>query len=107
MAVPFPYPPDNLTGFVPLMQYGNTLLDNYLGIGILILIGSLIFLASQKRSNASIQSSFSLTIFILLIIAFPFRFIGLISDFILYGIIILLVLVLIWVKFSKEGYTQV
>lgn len=101
MALPYSYP-YNVTSFLSLMHYANNAVDGMLGLGILIAMGIIIFLATKLYSY---ERALGLSAFITFIIALFFKFINLISDGILFGCIVYLIagIIALWSEREKES----
>ena len=101
MAVPFPslYTMENVSGMMSLMSYGNELTEEFFGTGLLIFIGVILLIATK---NFSTEKSFGFTTFSLFIIALLFRFMQLISDTVLYVVIVALVGSVVWLVVTRE-----
>jgi len=103
MAVPFAYPPENMTGVLSLFSHANDLTGGFLGIGILIVIAVISIISTKSFSS---EKSFGFSAFLSLIVAILLRFMNLISDSVLYIVIIAFVGVLIWLFTTREQETM-
>ena len=102
MAVPFPYPGDNMTSVFDLMSHANVLTDNFLGTGILIAIAIIAFITTKQFSS---DKAFGFAGFLSLLVAILLRFMNLINDAVLYITIVAFVGVLIWLYSMREQET--
>jgi len=94
MVAPFKYPGNEISGFVSFLQYINTELTNgYFGIGILIVIGFVSFLATKAYST---DRSLGFASFLTVISAVLLRFMSLINDTVLFIIAALFVISLVY-----------
>jgi len=84
MAVPFPYPDNNITGIVTFLQHVNSMTvvggTSFLGVGILIIIGFVSFLSTKAYSS---DKALGFAGFLTLISAILLRFMELINDSVL------------------------
>jgi hypothetical protein len=103
MAVPFPYPGDNWTSILDMFNYANDLTGGYLGIGILLVVGLISFIATPKRG--SISASFAFSSFLLLITSILLRIIHLISDTVFYVVVIITIASMVYLGIKKEEKT--
>jgi hypothetical protein len=94
MAVPFSYPPENMTSILDLFSHANTLTDGFLGVGILIAIAIIAFITTKAFST---EKAFGFSGFLSLLVAILLRFMGLINNTVLYITIIAFVGIMIWV----------
>lgn len=102
MAVPFPWPGENMTSVFSLLNYANVLTDNFLGTGILITIAVISIIVSKSFSS---DKAFGFAGFLCLIVAILLRFMSLISDMVLYITIIAFIAIMIWIYSIREQET--
>jgi len=88
VTLPFNYPTNALHGFVAFLQYVNTLCLEWLGAGMLLIIGFVAFFATKDYTT---DRALGFASFITLISAILLRFISLIDD----GILLLVIVVFI------------
>lgn len=102
MAAPFPYPGDNWTSALDLFTHANTITDGFLGTGILIVVSIISFISMKAFSTdkAVIYSAF-----LCFVLAILFRFLNLISDAVLYVVIILFGASMVWLYMVKDTAT--
>ena len=93
MTNPFLYPPENMTGIVQLITYVNTLVDGFLGVAILIIVGFIAFFSTKSYST---DRAMGFSTFLTLITALFLRFLSLINDAVLLLVIILFIGALIF-----------
>jgi len=91
----FLYPGENITGIIPFLKYVNSLTaidavgnTGLLGVGMLIIIGFVSFLATKAFS---FERALGFSAFLTLISAIFLRFLSLISDAILFLVIVLFI----------------
>ena len=96
MAVPFPYPDNNLSSLFGFMQYANTLVspDGFAWLGVMILV-IVYFVSFLSTKNFSTERAFGFSTFLGFIVALLLRFLGLINDNIFAISVILLVISII------------
>lgn len=99
MAVPFPYPSENMSGIFDLFVHANTLTGGFLGIGILIVIAVISFISTKAFST---DKSFAFSMFFTLLIAIFLRFMDLITNNVLYICIVLFLISAIWIYLSRN-----
>lgn len=105
MAVPFPYPPENITGIVDLINYAadlvntNSPIGGIFGLGILITIAVVSFIISKSFSS---EKAFAFSGFLTLLSAILMRFLGWISDGIMYAVVIAFTAIVIWLWSSRQ-----
>lgn len=99
MPAPFPYPTDNITGILSLMNHANNITDGFLGIGLLIIIAVLMIVLTKGYRT---EVSFGFAAFITLILSILLRFMNMITDGVLYIVIVAFVAILVWLWKSKE-----
>lgn len=102
MALPFDYPPENMTSILDLFSHANTLTDNFLGTGILIAVAVISFMAAKAFST---DKAFGFAGFLSLLVAILLRFMSLINDTVLYITIVAFVGIMIWVYSMREQET--
>jgi len=102
MAQPFDYPPENMTGILDLFSHANGLTGGFLGTGILVVIAVISLISTKSYSS---EKSFGFAGFITLLSAIFLRFLNLISDGVLYVVIVSFVGILIWLFFTREQET--
>jgi len=93
MAVPFPYPDNNLTSLFSFMQYANELVsvDGFAWLGTFILI-IVYFVSFLTTKNFSTERALGFSTFLGLITALLLRFLELINDTIFTMSIILFII---------------
>lgn len=107
MATPFPYP-GNMTGMGDLLNYVAVLVDTnstiggFFGIGILISIAVISFITSKAFST---DKAFAFSGFLTLLSTIILRFMGLITDIIMYAVIIMFSGIVIWLWSSRQQET--
>ena len=88
----FIYPSNNITGIVTFLQYVNTLTvvggTGFLGVGMLIIIGFVSFLATKAYS---FERALGFSAFLTLISAILLRFLELINDAILFLVVVIFI----------------
>lgn len=88
----FAYPDLNITGIVTFLQYVNSLTvvggTGFLGVGMLIIIGFVSFLATKAYS---FERALGFSAFLTLISAIFLRFLELINDVVLFLVIVLFI----------------
>ncbi|GAF88081.1 unnamed protein product [marine sediment metagenome] len=103
MAVPFPYPDNNITGIVTFLQYVNglTVVGNtsFLGAGMLIIIGFVSFLSTKSYRS---DKAFGFAGFITLISAIFLRFMELINDAILVIVIVIFIISVVFLMRERN-----
>jgi len=105
MAVPFEYPPDNMTGIVDMLNHvanlvnTNSTIGGFFGVGILIVIAVVSFMITKTVSS---EKAFVFSGFITLISAILLRFMNLISDGIMYVVVILFAGIVVWLWMSRQ-----
>lgn len=99
MAVPFEYPPENMSMGVGLLNYANTLVEGWLGTGLLIFIAIIALISTKSFST---EKSFGFTAFLIFIIGLLFRFMNLINDAVFHVTILMLVGAVVWLVTSRE-----
>lgn len=72
-----PLPDNNLTGILTFLQYVNTLVDGFLGIAFLLMVGLVSFLSTKVYTY---ERALSFSTFLTMICAILLRFIGLVND---------------------------
>ena len=108
MAVPFPYPSENITGITGLINHVANLVDTnstiggFFGIGLLIVIAAVSFISAKVVST---DKAFAFAGFLTLLSAILFRFMNLISDGIMYAVIIAFTAIVIWLWSSRQQET--
>lgn len=98
MTVPFPYP-GNMTSVMGLLNFSNTLVEGFLGTGILIAIAVISFLVTKAFST---EKSFAFSGFLTLLSAILLRFMSLISDIVLSFVVFAFVGIVIWLFVSRN-----
>ena len=93
MVVPFAYPNNSIQGIVSFIQYTNTLVGGFLGVGMLIMIGFVTFFSTKHYST---DRAFGFAAFLTLISAIFLRFMSLINDGILFLVIVIFIGALIF-----------
>jgi Ca2+/Na+ antiporter len=105
MAPPFPDVPENITGLVDLIKHAANVVDTnspiqgLFGLGILIVIATVSFIGAKVFSS---EKAFTFSGFLTLLSAILLRFMGFISDGIMYGVVILFTAVVIWLWSSRQ-----
>ncbi len=99
MTIPFDYPPNNLTNVVVLFTYINSLVNGFLGVAILLIVGLVAFLSTKAFTT---EQSLGFSSFLTLITAIFLRFLNLITDFILYIVVVIFVLSVIFLMRQKN-----
>jgi len=82
-------------GFVPLMRTANTIVDGYLGIGMLILVFGLTLTINKNYLS---ERGWMTASFLTMIVSVLFRFMGILSDKAMFGSFALFILTLVWIK---------
>ena len=102
-----PYPGENVTGIVELIQYVNEITNvggiGFFGVGILIMVGFVSFLASKSYPFAP---AFGFSAFLTMITAIFLRFMDLINDSVLFIIVVLFVIALVMLLTGERGYVE-
>lgn len=98
-AIPFSYPPENMTGIVPFISYVNTLVDGFLGVAILIIVGFIAFLSTKGYST---DRALGYSTFLLLITSLFLRFLSLINDAVLLIVIVLFIIAVIFLMRERN-----
>ena len=93
------YPNESIQGMVGFMQYTNTLVNGWLGPGMLIMIGLVSFLATK---NFTTDRAFGFASFITMIAALFLRFMDLINDGILYMVAVIFIASLIFLMRERD-----
>lgn len=105
MTAPFPNIPDNVTGIVDLIRHASNIVDTnspiqgIFGLGILIVIFAVSFIGAKAFSS---EKAFTFSGFLTLLSAILLRFMNLISDGIMYAVIILFTAIVIWLWASRQ-----
>lgn len=104
MAAPFPYPDNNITGIVSFFRHVNTLTDvggaGFLGIAILIIIG---FVAFLSMKNYTTERAFGFAGFLTFIVAILLRFMNMISDSVLFIVIIMFIMSIVFLMKERQS----
>jgi len=77
MSYILPLPSNNITGILTFLQYVNTLVEGFLGISFLIMIGMVSFLSTKVYTY---ERALAFSTFLTMICAILLRFIGLVND---------------------------
>jgi hypothetical protein len=105
MAVPFPSVPENITGIADLLNHAanlvntNSTIGGFFGVGLLIAIAVVSFMTAKTFSS---EKAFAFSGFLTLLSAILLRFIGLISDGIMYFVVIAFAAIVIWLWSSRQ-----
>ena len=105
MAAPFPNVPENVSGIVDLLRHAANLIDvsspiqGLFGLGILIVIAVVAFITAKAFSS---EKAFAFSGFLTLLSAILLRFMGFISDGIMYGVVIAFTAIVIWLWSSRQ-----
>lgn len=105
MSQPFPNVPDNVTGVVDLIRHASVLVDTnapiqgLFGLGILIVIGIVAFITSKTFAT---DKALAFSGFLTLLSAILLRFMGLISDGIMYAFVIIFTAIVIFLWKSRQ-----
>jgi len=99
----FVAPPDNMTGFVEFLQYTNYLTGNLIGLGILLVIYIVSFIATKAYPS---DRSIIFSAFFGTIVAILLRFLDLIGD-VLLTVSILILAGALWYLYNERGSEQV
>jgi hypothetical protein len=105
MANPFPDVPSNITGITDLIAHASNLVNTnstiggFFGVGILIAIAVVSFISAKTFSS---EKAFSFSGFLTLLSAIILRFMGLISDGIMYFVVIAFTGIVIWLWSSRQ-----
>jgi len=89
MLIPFIYPDEKITDFLSFVRYIDYLTSGYLGIGILIIVGSISFLSTKSYTY---ERSLGFTSLIIFVSSIFLRMINLISNQVFYICIAILIL---------------
>ena len=73
-----PLPNNNLTGILTFLQYVNTLVDGFLGIAFLIMVGMVAFLSTKVYTY---ERALAFSAFLTMICAILLRFVGIVNDY--------------------------
>ena len=84
----FNYPNESMNGIIPLMLYTNELVNGFLGVGMLIMIG---FVAFFSTKNFSTDRALGFASFLTVISAIFLRYLELINDSILFIVIVIFI----------------
>jgi len=103
VVTPFPYPGDSMLGIVTFLQYVNVLCKGFLGVGILIMIGIVSFLTTKQYTT---DRALGFSSFLTLISAILLRILSLISDSVLFIVIIIYVLAMIYLIRERNVETH-
>jgi len=103
----FPNVPDNVTGVFDLVKHAANLVDTnapitgLFGLGILIVIGIISFMGAKTFAT---DKALAFSGFLILLSAILLRFMGLISDGIMYAVVILFtaIVILLWASRQQE-----
>jgi hypothetical protein len=105
MADIFPTVPDNMTGIVDLIKHAANLVNSspvfpgFFGIGILVLIAIVSFIISKTFSS---EKALTFSGFLTLLSAILLRFMNLITDGVLYAVVIFFTIIVIWLWKSRQ-----
>jgi hypothetical protein len=105
MSNPFPDVPNNITGISDLINHASNLVNTnspisgFFGIGILIVIAVVSFISAKTFSS---EKAFAFSGFLTVISAIILRFMGLISDGIMYVAVIAFTSIVIWLWASRQ-----
>jgi uncharacterized membrane protein len=105
MADIFPSVPDNMTGVFDLVNHAANLINSspvfpgFFGVGILILIAVVSFIISKTFSS---EKALTFSGFLTLLSAILLRFMGLISDGVLYTVVIFFTVIVIWLWKTRQ-----
>lgn len=93
--------PTNVTNFVTWMQYNNTVTDNMFGIGILVMLFIVVFIAFKQYET---EQAFASACFISLIASIMLRVVGLVGSNVVLVFVILSAIsaVLLYLKSSRQ-----
>lgn len=100
MAVPFPYPGENMTGMMSLVTYANTLTEGFLGTGIMIFIAVVSLISTKSFST---EKSFAFTSLVCFILGLLFRYMNLISSQVFLIIVFAFIGSMIWLVMTREN----
>lgn len=78
MAYIFPLPSNDITGILTFLQYVNTLVEGFLGVAFLIMVGMVSFLSTKVYTY---ERALAFSAFLTMICAILLRFIGLVNDY--------------------------
>ncbi len=92
-TIPFNYPPENMTGIVPFFTYVNTLVNGFLGVAILIMVGFIAFFSTKSYST---DRALGFATFLTMLVGLFLRFLSLINDAVLLIVIVLFIASLIF-----------
>lgn len=95
----FPYPSENISSVIGLMDYANSITNGFLGLGILLVISVISFLVTKNYSS---DKAFGFSMFITFLVALLLRFMNLITDAIFYIVIISFAGVTIYLWYSRQ-----
>lgn len=95
----FPNPPDNMTTAVDLFSHANNLVNGFLGTGILIAVAVISFIGAKTASS---EKAFAFSGFLTLLVAILLRFMEMISDAVMYIVVIAFAGIVIWLWLSRQ-----
>ncbi len=98
-AVPFNYPPENMTGIVPFFTYVNTLVDGFLGVAILIIVGFIAFFSTKGYST---DRALGFASFLTMLVALFLRFLSMINDAVLLIMIVIFIAAVIFLMRERN-----
>lgn len=99
MAAPYATP-NNITGFATWGDYINSITGNLFGV--LVLIAATVIFYSILSLRFSTKTAVAGTGFTMALLAIVWRFAGMISDLVMFSYVILAIVSILYLQFSKQ-----
>jgi len=98
-VVTFPYPSNNMTGLISLIQHTNVLTEGFFATGVLIVIAVISIIITRGFGN---ERSFAFASFLCFLVGLLFRFMDIISNGVFYITVMALVGSVVWLVIARE-----